>query len=113
MQLKKHKEKCIPVASNEIALEKVETNTTKSVGETSVDRRSEYLSCPKCGLEFNFDFELEFHLEVCKQTSKKIDEAAASSRSLNEEGTSEVKNGPGGADQSVMTFKEEISEEPL
>ena len=49
----------------------------------------------------------------CKQPSEKIDEAAASSRSLNEEVTSEVINGPGVADQYVMTFKEEISEEPL
>ena len=81
---------------NEIALEKVlETNTTKSVGQTSVERRSEYLSCPKCGLEFNFDFwaSFELHLMACKQLSEKIDEAAASSR--------------------VMTFKEEISDEPF
>ena len=72
------------------------------------------LSCPKCGIEFDFD--LELHLEVCQHPSKKNDEASASCRSLSGEGSNEVKNGDGtggGADESVPSFKEEISEEPL
>merc|ERR1712062_853571 len=111
--LKKYEENCKPVACNDFSLEEVETiktNTTKSVGEKSVFRQGEYLSCPKCGLEFVFDFDVELHLEFCQHPSKKNDEASTSFRSVNEEGTSEVKSGPGGADQSVLSFKEEISE---
>ena len=91
------------------------TNTSKSVGKTDIDRRSEYLSCPKCGIEFPIESDLELHLEFCQHKSKKSIEASTSSRSLSGEGSNEVKNveGPGGdTDQSVPSFKEEISEEP-
>ena len=64
-------------------------------------------------LEFVFYFDLELHLEVCQNQSKKIDEASTSSRSLSGEGMSEGGNVEGtGAAESVLSFKEEISEEP-
>ena len=108
-------QKCKPVTNSQFSseVETIETNTTKGVLESGVERRGEYLSCPKCDLEYVSDFDLELHLKVCQHPSKKNDEASTSFRSVNEEGTSEVKSGPGGADQSVLSFKEEISEEPL
>ena len=112
--LRIHAQKCKPVTNSELPPEDpLEINTTKGVGGTVVDRWSEYLSCPKCGIEFDFD--LELHLEVCQHPSKKNDEASASCRSLSEEGSKKVKNGKGtggGADESMPSFKEEISEEP-
>ena len=116
--LKIHERNCKSVINNELSSEDSETmriNTSISVGETDVDRRSEYLSCPKCGIEFPIESDLELHLEFCQHKSKNSNEASTSSRSLSGEGSNEVKNieGPGGGnDRSVTSFKEEISEEP-
>ena len=90
----------------------LEINTAKSLIERAVDKRSEYLSSPKFSLEFVFYFDLELHLEVCQNQSKKNDEASTSSRSLSGEGTS-VEGVGGVAGEAMKSFKEEISEEPF
>ena len=90
--LKRHEQKYKPVTNSVLPSKEAETikiNTTKSVGETFVDKRSEYLTCPKCGIEFVYEFELELHLEFYQHPSKNNDEASTPSSSLNLGGTSD------------------------
>ena len=77
--LKIHEQKCKLVANSELPSEEtgtIEMNATKSIKETVVDRRSEYLSCSKCGLKFVYDFVLELHVELYHHPSEKNDEAS-------------------------------------